>query len=433
MWRRIVAWALIVIFAALPWLRVGGQPPILLDVMTRHFVLFGTVFRPTDTLLLALLILTVFIAVFLLTAVVGRVWCGWGCPQTVYMEFVFRPLERLFLGRGASNAKTLVAPWRRVAMYVAFLIVSAHMANTFLAYFVGTDRLIEWTFGAPTAHPTAFVVFAVVTAMMMFDFAFFREQMCTLVCPYGRFQSVLLDRDSIIVGYDRIRGEPRGKKKSEGIGDCIDCTLCVQTCPTGIDIREGLQLECIQCTQCIDACDAVMAKLGREPGLIRYSSQNRLERTPRKRFRFRLVVYPLLLVAVVTAFVALLATRKDAMVVQLRADGAPYVVDDDVVLNTVRLRIDNRTREVRSYRVEAGDHTTLREPVEIDVEPSMNAIATVYVLSNAADFDRGRRLITLRVTDGKAYDELHELFIIGPFDSREHRERKNDEQGKDDR
>ncbi|MFO0826824.1 MAG: cytochrome c oxidase accessory protein CcoG [Phycisphaerales bacterium] len=423
-WRRLVGWFLIVVFAVLPWLRIDGQPPILLDVMRRHFVFFGTVFRPTDTLLLALLILSVFITIFLLTALVGRVWCGWGCPQTVYMEFVFRPLERFFLGRAYANSKQSVAAWRRVAMYLTFLVVSAHLANTFLAYFVGTDQLTQWTFKSPTEHSTAFLVFLVTTGLMMFDFAFYREQMCTLVCPYGRFQSVLLDRDSVIVGYDRLRGEPRGKKKAEGVGDCIDCTLCVQTCPTGIDIRDGLQLECIHCAQCIDACDAVMTKLGRAPGLIRYSSQNRLEQRQGSRFRFRMVVYPLLLIGALTAFVTLLVTRKDAMVVALRTEGTPYVVGaDGTVTNTLRLRIDNRTKEDRTYHVEAEPGTVLREPAEVTVEPASNATVTLHILSHEPEFLRGRREIGLRIFDGKSFDEKYEFSIIGPFgalNSKEH-------------
>jgi hypothetical protein len=198
--RRIVAWILIIVFAAIPWIRINDKPVILLDVMTRKFVFFGTTFRPTDTLLLALLLLSIFVGIFLLTALFGRVWCGWACPQTVYMEFLYRPVERLFLGKAYGNRKASVAPWRRVAMYAVFLLASAHLANTFLAYFVGTDRLVEWTLRSPTEHPTAFAIFVVTTGLMMFDFCFFREQMCTLVCPYGRFQSVLLDKGSLIVG-----------------------------------------------------------------------------------------------------------------------------------------------------------------------------------------------------------------------------------------
>ncbi len=439
-WRRAVGWVLILVFAALPWLRMNGKPPILLDVMTRKFVFFGTVFRPTDTLLLALLFISIFIAIFLATAFFGRVWCGWACPQTVYMEFVYRPIERLFLGKGYSNPKAAVAPWRRILMYLAFFLVSAHLANTFLAYFVGTDRLVSWTFGSPTEHWTAFSVFAVTTGLMMFDFCFYREQLCTLVCPYGRMQSVLLDRDSLIVGYDAKRGEPRTRPRrpkpgdpapaptidADRTADCVDCTLCVQTCPTGIDIRDGLQLECIHCAQCIDACDAVMEKLDRPRGLIRYSSQNRLERTLRVGLRYRVFIYPLILVIALSAFVTMLVIRKDSMVVQLRAQGNPYTVveggpdagpNGSTVKNTVRLRIDNRAETPRIYRVEGANGTVLQAPAEVTVDGSSSTEADVIVLSKASDFTRGRRLVTLRVTDGKTYDETSEFSIIGPFGS----------------
>ncbi|MDZ4755620.1 MAG: 4Fe-4S dicluster domain-containing protein [Phycisphaerae bacterium] len=462
--RRLLAWGLIVVFAAIPWLRLNDKPLILLDVMTRRFVFFGVTFRPTDTLLLALLILIVFVVVFLLTAILGRVWCGWACPQTIYMEFVYRPIERLFLGAGYSNRKSLVAPWRRVAMYMAFFVVSAHLANTFLAYFVGTDRLVEWTFGSPLQHPTAFAVFGVTVAMMMFDFCFFREQMCTLVCPYGRMQSVLLDRDSLIVGYDRMRGEPRGRKRapekkygcdkdpstgrcgggcgcsderkdvvvdapvralasarglaSERVADCVDCTLCVQTCPVGIDIRDGLQLECIHCAQCIDACDAVMTKLHRPTGLIRYSTQNVLERTTGSRWRPRLVVYPLLLMGLLSGFVYLLVNRADAMIVQLRVQGVPYTVESDgSIVNVLRVRVDNRTDFARTYTIVGGDGVVLREPVGLAVDGIASSEATLHILSRPSDFVRGHRAITLQIRDDGAFAAEQSFGIAGPFGS----------------
>jgi cytochrome c oxidase accessory protein FixG len=448
--RRAVAWILIILFAAIPWIRINGKPAILLDVMTRKFVFFGTTFRPTDTLLLALLLLSIFVGVFLLTALFGRVWCGWACPQTVYMEFLYRPVERLFLGAGYNNPKATVPAWRRAAMYVVFLVASAHLANTFLAYFVGTDRLVEWTFRAPTEHPTAFGVFIVTVGLMMFDFCFFREQMCTLVCPYGRFQSVLLDRGSLIVGYDAKRGEPRGKKArkkatdepappplagcGEGcgcatkaepaaidpnrVGDCIDCTLCVQTCPTGIDIRDGLQLECLHCAQCIDACDAVMDKVGRPRGLIRYSSQNQLEGVATKKVRIRMIAYPLLLTAILTALVTLLFTRADAMVVQLRVQGTPYTVESDgSIVNVIRVRVDNRTEVSKAYTIEPTEGVVLREPVTVSVDGIASNEATLHIISKPSEFSRGHRTVGVRVSDGENFNEVKELSLVGPFGS----------------
>lgn len=425
-WRRrlVVAWVLIAIFTALPWIRVDGLPIVQLDVVARRFTFFGTVFRPTDTLLLALLFLSIFAAIFLLTAVLGRVWCGWACPQTVYMEFVFRPIERFFLGKAYGKARAEVPAWRRVAMLASFLLLSAHLANTFLAYFVGTDALVAWTLRSPSEHPVAFGVFAATTGLMMFDFGFFREQMCTIACPYGRLQSVLLDRRSLIVGYDERRGEPRGRAtaaaKSEApvLGDCVDCRLCVAVCPTGIDIRSGLQLECIHCAQCIDACDGVMTRIGRAPGLIRYGSQDGFAGAARVRFRPRLVVYPLLLALAFGGFVALLATRRTAMVVQLRSPGETYrLVEGGMVESPLRLRIDNRTREERTYSISLADgmEGSLSGPREVEVAPTGSADAAWVLRASSSTFAAGRRVVGLRISDGAGFEELVEATVLGPF------------------
>ena len=281
--RQVVAYALIAIYAILPFLTINGRPAVQLDLWNARFALFGFEFRPTDLELLAVFGLMTFLSIFLATALFGRVWCGWACPQTVYMEHVFRPLERLFTGtagRGGKPTKA-VAGWRTPLMYLVFLLICWHLANTFLAYFVGVEALNRWIWSEPPwRHPGAFALVLFVTALMMFDFCYWREQLCIIGCPYGRFQSVLLDRSSLVVGYDTVRGEQRGRGKereAKGLGDCVDCSMCVHVCPTGIDIRDGLQLECVNCTQCIDACDAVMDKIGRPRGLIRYSSQAAFE------------------------------------------------------------------------------------------------------------------------------------------------------------
>ena len=240
--------------------KINGKPLMLFDITRREFTFFGATFLPTDTFLLMLLLFSIFVGIFLVTAIWGRVWCGWGCPQTVYMEFVYRPLEVLIEGGRSRQIKTdkTGVSGRRMIKHFVFFIVSAFLANTFLAYFVGWDRLLGWMTSSPSQHPIAFGVMIGTTVLMFGDFGWFREQTCIVACPYGRFQSVLLDRQSLIVGYDEQRGEPRGKgkrKEGDGRGDCVDCSLCVTTCPTGIDIRNGLQMECIGCANCIDACD----------------------------------------------------------------------------------------------------------------------------------------------------------------------------------
>lgn len=429
MWkaRLAVAVALIAVFTALPWLRISGKPPILLDVVLRQFTFFGTTFRPTETLLLALLMVGVFVSIFLLTALLGRVWCGWACPQTVYLEFVYRPLERLFLGAAYGRSGARVATWRRILLYASYLALSAHLANTFLAYFVGTDRLTEWTLGSPARHPVAFAVFAVTLGLMLFDFVFFREQLCTLACPYGRMQSVLLDRDSLVVAYDRRRGEPRaraaGRRRLEdegrAAGDCVECAMCTQVCPTGIDIRDGLQLECIHCAQCIDACDGVMAKLGKPTGLIRYSTQNRVEGSGKGGFRYRLVIYPAVLAAVAAAFVTLLVRRAPVLVEQERLVGANFTaLADGTVESPVRLLVENRTDALRTFTVRgAGDVSVAGDRAPLEVAPASAATMRFPVRAPAVTFGRGSRHGTVELVDDTGAVHPVELSIIGPFNA----------------
>ncbi len=275
--RRIVYGALISLWVALPWIPIHGHPAVFLDVDRRQFFLFGLTFNSQDVWLLFFLLSGVGFGLLFATAVLGRVWCGWACPQTVFLEALFRPIERLFQGprnvalRRAASGVTFDRAWRTAATHAAYVLAAALVAHVFLAYFVSLPKVFAMVRTRPGAHPEAFAWMVITTAVMYANFAFFREQLCVVVCPYGRLQSVLLDDDSLVVGYDEQRGEPRGKAKTAK-GGCVDCNRCVVVCPTGIDIRDGLQLDCIACTACIDACDEVMDKLSRPRGLVRYDS-----------------------------------------------------------------------------------------------------------------------------------------------------------------
>lgn len=424
--RRAVAYALILIFTLTPYLRLNGKPLILLDVIHRKFTLFGYTFLPTDTILLALLIVAIIVGIFLMTALFGRVWCGWACPQTVYMEFVYRPIERLFEGTKGKGGKPRgqVAGWRKLARFAVFFVVSMFLAHTFLAYFVGVESLAHWVTSSPLKHPVAFVVMAATTGLMMFDFGFFREQTCIIACPYGRFQSVMLDRQSLIVTYDNNRGEPRGKKRKPDQdgqtsgGDCVDCHLCVDTCPTGIDIREGLQMECIGCAQCIDACSPVMAKLGREPGLIRYSTQAAMEGAKPKLLRPRVILYPAVMLVVLTLFGVLLATKKPADVVLLRNLGSPFIqMDDGNVANSMRIKITNRTDRAVSYHIDPVDERILRiELAEnpLPIGPGESRTEGVLIVTERSAFGAGILNVNLKVGDGLGYEELIACRLLGP-------------------
>ncbi|HEX7019119.1 MAG TPA: cytochrome c oxidase accessory protein CcoG, partial [Gemmatimonadaceae bacterium] len=350
--RRALAYLLMLVFFGIPYVRVGGKPLVLLDLPRREFTFAGVTFLPTDTLLLMLLMVSILIAIFLLTALFGRVWCGWACPQTVYMEFLFRPIERLFEGGRSGSLQLDKERWggflhaRRMAKHGVYLLLSLFLAHTFLAYFVGVEQLEVWVRRSPLDHPTSFIVMAGTTALILFDFGWFREQTCLVTCPYGRIQSVLLDRESLIVAYDYNRGEPRtrGKLKTEGAGDCIDCGACVITCPTGIDIRDGLQMECIHCTQCADACDDIMRRVNRPTGLIRYSTRDALDGVPGRKLRPRVVLYPAALALTFGGFLVALDNRAPADVTVLRGLGEPYVVEaDGRVANQLRVKIANRT------------------------------------------------------------------------------------------
>jgi len=423
--RRWVAYALIAFFVALPHFRYGGKPPILIDILNREFVFLGHTFLPTDTLLLALFMLGVFITIVASTAVTGRIWCGWACPQTVYMEYLFRPIDRLFegtVGKG-GKPKQKVTGGRAVARFAVYLVLCLVLAHTFLAYFVGTDALAEWLFRSPTEHPIAFLVMAATTGLMLFDFLFFREQLCLIACPYGRFQSVMLDRNSLIVAYDEPRGEPRKKGKhteGDGAGSCVDCFRCVDVCPTGIDIRDGLQMECINCTQCIDACDDVMDRVGEPRGLIRYSSQNAIDGKPQRFLRLRTIIYPALLAAVAVAFLAVLSTKYAFDARLIRNQGNPYYqTESGQIGNRFRLRLTNRTDAARVYEVtalrpaSAGVTPTRSGPLEL--ESSESELIPITVAVDRLDIGPvGQVPVELKVTDDLGNERTVEARLLGP-------------------
>jgi cytochrome c oxidase accessory protein FixG len=427
--RRAVAALLMVIFVAIPHIRVMGKPLVLLDLPRREFTFVGVTFLPTDTLLLMLLMSSILITIFLLTALFGRVWCGWACPQTVYMEFLYRPIERFFEG-GRSGSLILdrkglrgqLHP-RRLAKYAVYLLLSLVLAHTFLAYFAGTDQLAVWIRRSPVEHPTSFAVMFITSVAVMADFTWFREQTCIVACPYGRWQSALLDRSSLIVAYDYNRGEPRhmGREKLAGAGDCVDCGACVLTCPTGIDIRDGLQMECIHCTQCADACDAVMTKLGRPTGLIRYSSRSALEGAGARKLRPRVILYPAALVLALGGFVAALATREAADITLLRGVGAPYSLQPDgSVSNQIRIRISNRTNSERNYRISvtgAENGTVVIPQSPFAVPPTHTGTTTLFVLLPRGEFQNGERVITVQIDDDAGMTRNVQYRLLGPGDN----------------
>ena len=343
-WRTYVSWILLALLFGMPFIKVNGDPLLMFNVIERKFIIFSIVFTPQDLHLFALGMITLMLFIVLFTVVYGRLFCGWVCPQTIFMEMVFRKVEYWIEGDYTQQRKLNKAPWtaekffKKTAKHTIFIVIAVLIAHTFLSYILGVDRVREIVTQPISQNLSGFLGMIVFTGLFYGVFAFFREQVCTVVCPYGRLQGVLLVKNSIVVIYDWIRGEPRGKirkskKKEETplpeLGDCIDCNLCVKVCPTGIDIRNGTQLECVNCTACMDACDEVMVKVGREKGLIRYDSHSNIEQGKRKIFTPRVLAYTGVLAALVILQSSLLLTRTDVETILLRTPGMLYQTQEN--------------------------------------------------------------------------------------------------------
>ncbi len=346
--RKVSAWALIVFYLSLPWIKIGGFPAVFLDIADRRFHLFGVTFAAQDMWLLFFVITGLGFSLFFVTALLGRVWCGWACPQTVFLDHVYRQIERWIEGDAVKRRALDAAPpspgkfAKRAVKHALYLLVSAIITHLFLAYYVSLAEVWDMVTHAPAEHWGAFGFIFFATAILYFNFAWFREQLCIVICPYGRIQSALIDDHSMVIGYDAKRGEPRGKANDPAAGACVDCHRCVQVCPTGIDIRQGLQMECIGCTACIDACDDVMARLKRPTGLIRYDSQKAFTGSRTKWIRPRTILYFVLLLAGASVATWAISTVKPANFGLTRMTGAPYIVDATDVRNQFLVRIVNK-------------------------------------------------------------------------------------------
>lgn len=356
-WRMIVAYVLLCAFVIAPFLSLNGHPLFQFNIIERRFILFGVAFWPQDLPIFALLLIAFMVFVMLFTVIYGRLWCGWACPQTIWLEWVFRPIERLFEGDFTQKKKFDESPdtprkWlTKAAKHFTFVGVSFATANVVLVYILGKHEWWRSITNGPLQHPYMFLVLVAFTAVFYFVFAKFRELACIIVCPYGRLQGVLLDKNSIVVAYDHVRGEPRGKLNTTN-GDCVDCKLCVHVCPTGIDIRNGTQLECVNCTACIDACDNVMQKVNKPTGLIRYDSLNGILAGKRVLFTPRNIAYSAVLLALLALIAGILITRKPVQTHLLRAQGAlPQVMHNKYRSYLFNVDILNKTFTKQTYRL----------------------------------------------------------------------------------
>lgn len=352
--RTYFSYFFLLLLFTVPFLKMNGEPLFLVNILERKFILFGMIFWPQDFFIfgVGMLIFIVFIALF--TVIFGRVFCGWACPQTIFMEMVFRKIEYWIEGDAAHQRVLAKEPWnsnkirKRVTKWILFFLISFLIANTFLSYIIGSDEVIKMATEPIASHKGTFIALMVFTSIFYFVYIWFREQVCLIVCPYGRMQGVLLDKESIVVAYDYKRGEPRHKfvKNDVEKGHCIDCELCVKVCPTGIDIRNGTQLECTNCTACIDACDTIMEKVNYPKGLIRFDSENGISQKKKLTFNTRMKAYSAVLLVLIGLEVTLLATRSDYDATILRAKGMLYQEQpDDKVSNLFSIKLVNKTHD----------------------------------------------------------------------------------------
>ncbi|MFO7525341.1 MAG: cytochrome c oxidase accessory protein CcoG [Ignavibacteriaceae bacterium] len=354
--RNIISAILLLILFVTPFIKVNDHPFMLFDFMSRNFILFGIPFGPHDFHLFVLAMIAIIVFIILFTVVFGRVFCGWACPQTIFMEMVFRKIEYWIEGDAKDQIKLKAATWtgrkifKKGLKQIIFYGIAFIISHAFLAYIIGIDKLKTVVTSPPSENLTGFFAIIIFSLIFYWVFSNFREQACTIVCPYGRLQGVLLDQDSIVIAYDYKRGEPRGKLKRDEVertnGDCIDCHLCVDVCPTGIDIRDGIQLECVNCTACIDECDHVMDKIKKPRGLIRYASLNGIENKARFRFTPRMTLYSTILVSLLGLLVYLLSIRTEYSIEILRTPGMLFQEQPNgMISNLYDVNIVNKTFE----------------------------------------------------------------------------------------
>ena len=359
-YRLLVSILLLIIYFSIPFIKINGNPVLLINIIERQFYILGQPFYPQDFFILALGAITSLVFIILFTVAFGRIFCGWICPQTIFLEMIFRKIEYAIEGdrnkqiRLDNQAWDSEKIWKRSLKWFSFMLISLIITHIMFMYIVGYEEVFNIMQQGPFEKPTNFLVMVLFTAAFYFVFAWFREQVCTMVCPYGRLQGVLIDKETINVLYDYKRGENRSKwKKGEdrraaGKGDCIDCKQCVVVCPTGIDIRDGLQMECVNCTACIDACDEVMVKVGLPTGLIRYASEREIEEQTKFKFTTRMKAYTVVL-ALLTGFLGFLLYNRGEMEAKfLKQPGSSFFIRDGKITNTYNYTFLNKSNETKT-------------------------------------------------------------------------------------
>lgn len=433
--RKIVSYVLLAILILSPFIKINGNQFMMFNVIERRFNIFGFPFWPQDFHLFVISMIIGVIFITLFTVAFGRIFCGWICPQTIFMEMVFRRIEYWIDGDRGKQIRLEKLPWnaekikKRLLKWFLFLAISFGIANVFLAYLIGSDKLIMYVTDGPSAHISTLLSLLIFTAVFYFVFTWFREQVCIIACPYGRLQGVLLDNKSIIVAYDHKRGEgENGRKKWRknenrqelGYGDCIDCFQCVHVCPTGIDIRNGTQLECVNCTACIDECDDIMEKVGLPKGLIRYASEAEIENKEKFKLTARIKGYIVVLIILIGVLMSMLSLRNDIEANILRLPGQLYEQKaNNVISNVFRYKLVNKTSESIdniSFKLRKHKGTIKLVSAESNFSVIKQGIAegTLFIEINQADLKDDKNRITVEVYSNDKLIETTSVNFLGP-------------------
>lgn len=418
--RTIFGWGLLLFFIAVPFIRLNGHPFVLLDIADRKFIIFGAIFWAQDTFILSLLMLSFVLFIILFTVTYGRVWCGWACPQTIFLEMVFRRIEFWIEGdykkrrRIDADQLTFEKIWKKVAKHGIFFLIAVCMTNVFLMWFIGNEKLFALIREPISQNAGSFMIMLAVSALFYWIYASFREQICTMVCPYGRMQGVLLDGRSIVVSYDYKRGEPRGGSSG---GDCIDCRRCLAVCPTGIDIRNGTQYECIHCTACIDECNLVMKKTGSPPDLIRYDSAVGIEKGHTSIWNARNRAYSALLILLFGFFIYTLATRPAIDTTILRTPGLLFQQNNDNTLSNVyNMKIVNKTHYDKELEIKLLSHNGRIEMAgnRIFLKDQGMFQTTFVLFIPEVDISQDKTRVEFGIFDNGKLIETKKVTFVGP-------------------